>query len=196
MSVTYPDMNSLLKDDFSGEFRLEHFEIKPDNYRAIYRDMIPVGTYVVLRQSGQVVMSNTPMEKRTNDEFVENAHGHVLIGGLGIGMVLLAIQDDPEVESITVVEKNREVLDIIQPQLKLNSKVRIVHADIFEYEPDMKYNTIWIDIWNTIDSDVYQDEMVPLMNKYRKHLVSKSSDPRRYINCWAKLNAKYDKPLV
>lgn len=89
MSVTYPDMNSLLEDSFSGEFRLEHFEIKPDNYRAIYRDQIPVGTYVVLRQSGQVVMSNTPMEKRTNDEFVENAHGHVLIGGLGIGMVRL-----------------------------------------------------------------------------------------------------------
>ena len=34
-------------------------------------------------------MSNTPMEKRTNSEFITKANGDVLIAGLGIGGSLL-----------------------------------------------------------------------------------------------------------
>ena len=41
-------------------------------------------------------------------DFCCYAHGDMLIGGLGIGMIILAIQDNPEVKSITVIEKIRK----------------------------------------------------------------------------------------
>ena len=41
-------------------------------------------------------MSNTYMERWTNMNFCDYAHGDVLIGGLGIGLIILAIQDNPE----------------------------------------------------------------------------------------------------
>ena len=67
--------------------------------------------------------------------FCTHAHGDVLIGGLGIGLIILAIQDNPEVHSITVIEKNQEVIDMVATQLPLNEKVKIIQADVFLWKP-------------------------------------------------------------
>lgn len=188
----YKDMTEILEDRKIGDFAISKFEITENDFRAIYRDGIPVGKYVWLTHNSECVMSNTPMEKRTNREFVCNAHGNVLIGGLGIGLIILAIQEKEEVSHITIVEKNKEVIDLVADQLPLNEKVEIVNADIFEYVPTEKYNTIYIDIWNWVDSDIYREEMKPLIQRYRKHLVKKSEDENRYIDCWCKRQAKND----
>ena len=135
-------------------------------------------------------MSDTDMEKRTNANFVRNAHGNVLIGGLGIGLILLAIQDKPEVEKIVVVEKRKEVIDLVKDQLPLNGKVEVVNADVWEYTPTERFNTIYMDIWNFINTDVYRDSMKPLIARYRKFLVSNLDDNDRFIDCWCRKEAK------
>lgn len=186
----YKDMTEILKDGKVGDFRLEHFEIKESDFRARFRNGIPIGRYVRLMHCFECVMSDTPMEKRTNCEFVLNAHGNVLIGGLGIGLILLAIQDKEDVKQITVVEKSKEVIELVGNQLPLNSKVHIVNDDVFEYNPLFKYNTIYMDIWNYINKDVYNEQMKPLISRYRQYLVPKSEDENRYIDCWCKRQAK------
>lgn len=140
-------------------------------------------------------MSDTPMEKETNYSFLEHAHGDVLIGGLGIGMILLAIQDKENIESITVIEKEADIISLVGQQLPLNEKVKILQGDIFEYVPEQRYHTIYIDIWPYINSEIYRNEMRPLISRYRKHLVQKSKDPDRYINCWCSYEAKNDIPI-
>lgn len=185
----YKDMTQILKDGKVGNFELSHFEIGKDDIYAMLHG-IPSGKFIRLTNRGEVVMSDTFMEKRTNANFVRNAHGKVLIGGLGIGLILLAIQDKEEVEQITVVEKNREVIELVGSQLQLNSKVTIVNDDVFIYKPLFKYNTIYMDIWNYINEDVYKEEMKPLISRYRRYLVSKAEDEERFIDCWCKIQAK------
>lgn len=185
----YKNMSEILKDGEVGEFKLEHFEIKHQNCYAMINGITP-GTYVKLTQNNQIVMSNTQMEERTNKEFVEAAHGDVLIGGLGIGMIILAIQEKETVKSITIIEKNKEVIELIEHQLPLNSKVKIINDDVFNYKPTQKFNTIYMDIWNYINEDVYENEMKPLIKHYRKYLTSKTEDKNRYIDCWCKKQAK------
>ena len=177
----YANMAEILKDGKTGDFELSHFEIGENNLYAMFHG-IPCGKFVRLLHNGSVVMSDTDMEKRTNANFVRNAHGNVLIGGLGIGLILLAIQDKPEVEKIVVVEKHREVIDLVKDQLPLNEKVEVVNADVWEYVPAEKFNTIYMDIWNFINTDVYRDSMKPLIAKYRKFLVSKEEDSNRLID--------------
>lgn len=46
-----------------------------------------------------------------------------------------------------------------------------------------------------MNSDVYNDEMKPLKNKYRKYLKSKKEFPNRFISCWAERQAKKDMRL-
>ena len=85
-------------------------------------DGIMLGTYIRLTHNGECVMSDTNMEQRTNLRFCLKAYGDIIIGGLGIGMIIMAIQDKPEVKSITVIEKNQEVIDLVASQLDFNKK--------------------------------------------------------------------------
>ncbi len=186
----YKNMSKILIDGQIGDFKLQHYSVTENDFYARVRYGIPVGEYVRLLNKNDCVMSNTPMEKRTNSDFVLNAHGNVLIGGLGIGLIILAIQDKEEVKQITVIEKNREVIELVGKQLPFNYKVNIVNDDVFEYKPLSKYNTIYMDIWNYINEDVYKKQMKPLISRYRKYLVSKSEDENRFIDCWCKRQAK------
>lgn len=185
----YENMGDILKDGKCGDFEISHFEVGNNDLYAILHG-IPMGKFVRLTHKGQVVMSDTDMEKRTNAEFIQKAHGNILIGGLGIGMIILPIQGLEDVKKITVIEKYQEVIDLVVPQLPFNEKVQVINADVFDFIPEEKYNTIYIDIWNWINEDIYREQMKPLMTKFRKYLVPKSEDSHRFIDCWCHQEAK------
>lgn len=193
----YKDMIPTLKPSKIGDFEISYFDISEKDYIAIVREGISPGRYVKLSYKGQVVMSNTDMEKRTNLDFCVKAHGDVLIGGLGIGLIIMAIQDHEQVRSITVLEKNQDVIDLVANQLPLNKKVKIVLADVFTWKPERgkKYDCIYMDIWNWINSDVYKEEMLPLKRKYAHYLKPLIESPKRFNYCWAEWQAKNDKRL-
>lgn len=151
--------------------------------------------YARLRYDGETMMSETPMEHRTNSYFVLNAHGDVLIGGLGIGMIILAIQDNPEVKSITVIENSQDVISAVQHQLPLNNKVTVINDDVFTFKPKQQYDCIYMDIWAYINSDVYNEEMKPLKRKYGHYLKPKSLSPKRFNMCWCEYEAKSNKRI-
>ena len=139
-------------------------------------------------------MSETPMEQRTNRNFICDAYGDVLIGGLGIGMIILAIQDEPEIKSITVIESNKNVIDAILPQLPINDKVQVINSDVFTYKPKQKFDCIYMDIWAYVNRDVYK-EMVKLKRRYGHYLKSAEESPKRFNKCWAEWYAKNERRL-
>lgn len=187
MSI-FPNMANIIKPQEGQRFKVDTFEITyKDNWWAIVREGIDPGRYARLvdKENHACMMSDTKMERLTNIDVVKHAHGRVLIGGLGIGMIILALQDKPEVDKILVVEKYQEVIDLVKHQLPLNDKVEIVVGDIFEYVPEEKFNTIYLDIWNNAnDRLIYEEEQRPLRMRYRKYLVPKSEDENRWIDCW------------
>lgn len=185
----YKDLYNILKDRKCGEFQLSHFEIKPDDLYAAFHN-IPYGKFVKLLHNGELIMSDTEMERRTNMDFVRAAQGNVLIGGLGIGMVLLAIQDKPEIKSITILEKYTEVIELVGNQIPFNDKVKIVEADVFNYKTKKLFDTIYLDIWNYINKKVYREQMLPLIRKYREILVPIEMNPSRWLDCWCSYEAR------
>jgi len=179
----FTPMHQIHKEDVEGErFKIERLHLSEEvverEKRTAWRTAggynevrgLEAGTYVKLvdKNKREIVMSDTWMEQATNIDFVRKANGHVLIGGLGIGMVVLAIQDKPEVESVTVVELHQEVYDLTMKQLKphLNDKVKVVVQDIHDFIPDRKYDVIYCDIWNNITSDNWE-EMKDLTKKFK-----------------------------
>jgi hypothetical protein len=139
------NMCDILDERRSGKFSLQKFEVLREHFRAVFRDGIPPGQYIKLTDGSNVIMSNTPMEHRTNREVIRKANGHVFIAGLGIGMILLPIQEKENVSSIIVLEKFQAVIDIVAPQLPLNDKVTIIKGDVFDYQfPNgTKFDTIY-----------------------------------------------------
>lgn len=191
----YKEMTKILQEKSFGDWGLEKFRVGELDFGA-HLQGIPCGEYIKLTHCGKCVMSDTPMEKRTNARFVANAHGDVLIGGLGIGLIVLPIQNNPEICSITILEQSKEVISLIGEQLDFNSKVNIINADVFDWKPPKgrQYDCIYMDIWSYINRDVYK-EMVRLKRKYGHYLKHLEQSPKRFNYCWAEWNAKTEFPL-
>ncbi|MBM6875940.1 hypothetical protein [Fusobacterium mortiferum] len=149
-----------LKNETIGDWRIETFEI-PENFAKMRNFFIknPLmklegGIYKKLvNKLDGVIMSNTPMEQRTHIKAINKAQGNVLVAGLGLGMYLQNIKDKEEVTSITVVEKSKEVIELVAKYFKDCQKIRIVNEDIFNYTPDIKFDFAFLDIWSDISED-------------------------------------------
>lgn len=192
--IDYLNMAELLENQEKGAFRLERFSITPENRG--FRNPIPYGDYVRLIGHGECVMSDTPMEKRTNRWFIQHAHGDVFIAGLGIGLIVLPIQEKEEVKSITILEKNQEIIDLVADQLPLNEKVRIIQGDVYnhQFSKGTLFDCLYFDIWNYVNSDVYED-MKRLKRKYMKYKRKLADNPNAFIKCWAEYQAKHNRSL-
>lgn len=177
----YEDMPNFLQDRTLGNAKVEQFTVFEYDFRAIYRDgLIPGKKYVRLLIDDELFMSDAPMEKESNHDIIEKVYGNVLIAGLGIGLILLPMQNKKEVKRITVVEKNPNVIKIIGSQLPFNEKVEIIHADIFDFIPSQKYDCIYLDIWPDICKDNAGD-MSNLIDKYSNFLTD---NPDSWCKAW------------
>jgi hypothetical protein len=198
----FPEMVKILKDCESEHFAVQHFTVTEEDVKRCQLidrihgkgeyDGFKAGEYVKLIRKGDlfndVMISDTFMEKETGFDFVQAAHGDVLIAGLGIGMVLMAVQDLPSVSSVTVVEKEREILNLVVPQLPLRNKTVIVPEDIFDYakHPYLpKWDTIYFDIWDNICGDNWE-EMKKLHRMFRSKLRKGG-----WMSSWRKEDCRY-----
>lgn len=136
---------------------------------AVPRSIVP-GRYTRLWHDDEVIMSDTPAEMREHLPIVRAARGQVLINGLGLGLVVAACLEKPEVEHVTVVELAPEVIELVGPhyQARYGSRLTIVQADALTWElPEgAHYAAVWHDIW----PDVSPDNLLPmrqLREKYR-----------------------------
>lgn len=125
------------------------------------------GEYKRLIHKGSVVMSNTSAEIRDHLDFFRIAEGSVLINGLGLGIALANVLAKDCVTSVTVIENSIEVITLVAPTFSEDPRVTIIAADAFSWQPPhgVRYNTVWHDIWEYIDSDNLK-EMSVLHRKY------------------------------
>jgi len=167
--------NLPVKDGTSGAWTLDSFEISKDKavslfLRAATEDIDAVlqpGNYRRLSNGRNVVMTNLPYEIQLCQEFIKRATGRVLINGLGLGMVLHAILQKPEVNNVTVIEKSQDVINLVAEAFAHDPRVEIIHADALEYCPPagVTYDVCWHDVWAGLSSSNL-DEMEALERKY------------------------------
>lgn len=158
------------------------------NLRAAFHEggftRVEPGDYVKLIVDGTLMMSDTPMERRTNREFLKNAKGDVMIAGLGIGLILHNLREKVKegiVTSITVYEKYRDVASLVCPYYR-DLPLKVIEADILTYKPrkDEKYDTIYFDIWPDINTDNLEDIKL-LHNRWKNH-----KRPGGWMDSWVK----------
>lgn len=162
----------------SGVWKVERFTVSTEasKHDALYgafhggRFTSP-GTYTRLTREGSVIMSDTPDEMRDHIAPVQHAHGHILINGLGLGMVLNACLLKPEVEKATVIEFSEDVINLVSAhyQTLFRDRVEIICASAFDYKPpkEVRYGMVWHDIWDDLCSDNLE-EMTRLHRKYAR----------------------------
>lgn len=155
--------------------------------------LLPDGDYVKLEVNGEIMMSDTAMERRTNEDFIRAAHGRVLIAGLGIGMVLENILDKPEVTGVIVVEKYADVIALVRPKFK-HPKLTVICKDIHQYNPpDRMFDCIYFDIWPTINTDNLP-EMTKLHRQFRRCLnrANKQAFMDSWLRDWLRVRKRHE----
>jgi len=182
-----------------GDWRISNFVIdekKSDlsvlSFLSNRRGLLPPGVYTQLTCEGRgLVMSDTPDEMRDHIEFVIKAKGHVLINGLGLGMVLAAVLAKPSVERVTVIELEQDVIDLAGPHYACE-RLEIVCCSAFDYRPPkgVRYGAVWHDIWDHLHEDNLP-EMTMLQRKYGRRCDWQGSWGRDYIEIMMRGRRRY-----
>lgn len=117
----------------------------------------PVGTYTQLIRNGELWMSDTPDEIRDHMYFILKAQGSVLIHGLGLGVCLAPVLSKPEVERVTVVDIDPDVIALVAPTYnrRFGSRLEIIHGDALTHQwpRGARWDFVWHDIWPSICED-------------------------------------------
>jgi len=158
----------------SGKWEVSRFVVSEDDekfsaIRASFkgRGYVRAGEYTKLSCDGRgIVMSDTHDERRDHSFAVHRATGHILINGLGLGMVLAACLRKTEVTKATVIEIEPDVVTLVASHYD-DPRVEIINASAFDYIPPKgaRYGMVWHDIWDTICADNLP-EMTKLKRKY------------------------------
>lgn len=125
-------------------------------------------------QNNATWMTVEPVEMNSFKDFIESAHGNVLLLGCGLGYVTYMLSLKDEVTSITVVDFDSRILsmfnDLILPQFENKHKVKLIQADGLEYLKNNDLNNfdcINVDIWrDALDMIGYYLPCLEIEHKY------------------------------
>lgn len=161
--------NVKIKPQKRGKWELKTEALRP--FEAFVRDdfvitgdrrMIPrIGffkeayRFPAVLEDGREWMTLLPNEMVTTWPALKKAHGRVLTFGLGLGYFTYHAAENPEVESVTVVDISPDVIALfkeqILPQFPHKEKVRLVCADAFRFadtEMAGNFDFVFADIWH------------------------------------------------
>ena len=138
-AITCSDV--IMSPDFSERIILGFFPEKFD-FPAILED-------------GNEWMTLAPIDVDTVSDAISAARGKVVTFGLGLGYYTYMAARRPEVSSVTAVEIDENAISLfknhILPKLDCKDKIRIVHADAFQYAeqvmPGENFDFAFVDTW-------------------------------------------------
>lgn len=105
-----------------------------------------------LHNHGDLVMEDSLGELRKHLPIWMKAHGRVLVTGLGLGCVVRGLLASKNVEHITVVEIDKQILRIVGHEFRGNHRVELIHGDALNFQPGQrKFDFGWHDLWTEGD---------------------------------------------
>ena len=151
----------------SGDFRIEH--VTTDSYCGSPE---PMDTYTVLFNEHHNIMQDTTREYVEHEQFLKSVYGDILIAGLGLGMINQPLMDNPNVKSVTIIEKFQDVIDMVWDHCPKNKKFRLIHDDIYKWDIDSKFDIGWFDSWvGERPHEEYKKVMVEKYGPYCREIM-------------------------
>lgn len=103
-------------------------------------------------------MTVEPIEINSFNKFIEETSGNVLLLGCGLGYVAYMLSLKDNVDSITIVDIDEDILNVfnqyILPQFKNKDKINTILSDGMEYLNTANLNSfdyVNVDVWKTPD---------------------------------------------
>ena len=87
--------------------------------------------------------------------------GHVVVAGLGLGLIVHTLAACPSVDRVTVVEVEPDVITLVQPHLPPSAKIEIVAGDFWDWEgqPDGVFFDLFVGDGSTLAAEALRTMM-------------------------------------
>ena len=138
-------------------FAYDDFDVDENDY---YSEISKIGyfdhkfKFLALSYKGNIWMNISPNEINTMQPSIDKTFGDVLVYGLGLGYYPFMISLKENVSSITIVEKDANIIRIFKENLfkffPHKEKIKIVQADAFEFANtnNDKFDYVFVDLWH------------------------------------------------
>lgn len=139
-------------------FPYDDIKIDENNY---FKEITQLGffekpyQFLALLENNEIWMSVNPNEIETMKKPISNAKGNIVVFGLGIGYFAYMCALKPEVEHVTIIENNQNIIDLfknkILPLFNNEEKITIIKSDAFRYLKTIKNNCFtyaFVDLWH------------------------------------------------
>lgn len=178
----------------SGEWVLERVEMpervsNDASQQVVHCFQYRPGTYTCLRRGPVHFMTDLYDEWHTQRRAIEQGcrrGGHILITGLGLGLVAEALfkAEESRVERITIVENSPDVIRLVAPHLlkRYGAKLEITEGDAYRWQPPpgAAYSVGWHDIWPDPHDPAAWQQMEILEERFRPFCAWQGCWPRDY----------------
>jgi len=136
----YDEINVLNDDNYLEQYRT-----------GFYKNKV---SYPVISYKKNVWMCITPNEINTMQPHIDKAFGNVVVYGLGLGYFPYMISLKDNVKSITIIEKDPNIIALFKHnifnQFKFKNKITIIEDDAFNYmKKDIHYDYAFFDIYRS-----------------------------------------------
>ena len=164
-----PYVKAIKKTGRKGKYALKYIDYAPYQLFAFddiklnrYKEYSQTGyfdnkfSYLALTEGNNVWMSLNPNEIETMKPYINKARGNVLVLGLGMGYVPFMLSLKNCVKSITIVERDQEIInlfnELIYPSFPNKEKIKIIKGDAVEYtrkaQKEATHDYVFADLWH------------------------------------------------
>ena len=112
--------------------------------------------YPAVLEGGREWMTVTPNEVATMAPALAQVRGRVAVMGLGLGYFAFMASEKDDVREVTVIERDADVIALFErhllPQFAHREKVRLVHADAFDFAQAGLggFDCAFVDLWHDV----------------------------------------------
>ena len=160
----------------SGAYQVAHYNRQTQNrmwqtYLNMKAEPYDNHTVLIKNTCPMPIMQNSQAEYNEHQWLWDNATGDVLVGGLGLGTIHQALIDNPNVTSVTIVELEQDVVDLVWEHCPKDATFTLVVADFETWTPleGSSFDTVWADSWVWDNSLTYEEYKTLVTNRYSQY---------------------------
>lgn len=168
----YNPYQGFAKDDIEVD---SNFDEYPQT--AYFKEKV---TFPSLVNKNGIWMAINPNEIFTMKEAIAKAHGEVITYGLGLGYFAYMVHLKNEVTSITIIEKDKNVINLFNKHIRRyfnegKCPINIIHSDAFKVKYDKTYDFAFVDIYHN------PEDGLPIFIKF---IANKNTLPIKELSFW------------
>jgi len=172
----------------SGDYTIEigsdnlYEKAKPDDYESythLYHNATNYSFQGAIEgRQKLLLMLNSEAEYEEHQWLWDRMEGDILIAGLGIGMVNEMLVESDDVTSVTIVEKEQDVVDLVWEHCAKDDRFTLIVDDIetWDIPEDSHWDVIWFDSWIETNSLSKEEYKVFLQERYGSYCDE--------LECW------------